>query len=385
MNFRHTLLTAIICCLATLRCLAISPEIPDTTAINQLSDMAWSLARVNPDSAMQMAGEVVRRSMARDNYAKGLMNGYLLLGILNKDRGYYGLSVERYLKALSIAEQEGDFLRVSGCLNNLGSVCVQQGNYEKALDYFQRSLALERQYGKDKEQLSIRLFNIGEANEKLDCLDEAYAYYYNSLLMEEEMKNKEGIFYARLGIGKVDTRLGNWVRAGMGLDKAYEYAVELQNRPGICETRIAQADLLIRIGKFPAAEGRLEDAISIADSFGYQQLRMEALHSLSAAYKGEGNYTNAMTMLEEYYQIREELNSATVNSRIGELQTRYELEKKEQQITRMREQELVRTEQIRHERKLRNYLFTMVGVVIALILFNVIRYFIRASRLAREE
>lgn len=343
---------------------------PDTARIDRINDHAYTLVKVNPDSAADYAQEAITRSLAAGGYAKGLINAHILLGILNKDRGYYGISVENYLKALQLAESAGDSLRVSGCLNNLGSVYYEQGDYSKALSYFQRSLDIENKIGKDKGQASIRLVNLGDTYYKLDSLDKAAAFYYNSLMIEEELKNEDGMFYARLGIGRVDTRKGNLGNARAELERAIDYARRLQNHPGICEAQIALGDLFLAQRQWEPAKQTLDSALTKARAFHFQGLEVQALGSLYKVLKGQNELAAANSVLEEYYALREKLNSATVNSRIGELQTRYQLEKKEQEIALFQERERVQEAKMANDRKLRNFLLFSVLVTILLIIFN---------------
>jgi tetratricopeptide (TPR) repeat protein len=345
----------------------------DTAAINLLNDHAYALVKTVPDSAELFAKEAIMRSEQADSYPKGLINGHVVLGILNKDRAYYGLSVEDYLLALKLAERVGDSLRVSGCLNNIGSVYFEQGNYRKSLDYYQRSLDIENKLGQDKGQKSIRLVNLGDAYEKLDSLDKAAAYYYNSLLIEEELKNEDGMFYARLGIGRVNARKGDYVNAQAELRRALMYAQNLQNWPGICETYIALGDLYILQQQRDAARAALDSALTMARNYHYQGLEVRALGSLYQVYKQQGDFAAANRALEEYYALREVVNSATVNSRIGELQTRYELEKKDQEIALFKEREALQASKTRFDRKLRNYLLFSILVAGLLVLYNYYR------------
>jgi tetratricopeptide (TPR) repeat protein len=343
---------------------------PDSAIIDRINDHAYTLVKAMPDSATFYAQEAIARSQRSGGYAKGLINAHILLGILDKDLGYYGLSVENYLKALKLAEGAGDSLRVSGCLNNLGSVYYEQGNYLKSLSYFQRSLAIENKLGKDKGQASIRLVNIGDAYWKLDSLDKAAAFYYNSLLIEEELKNEDGMFYARLGIGRVDTRKGNYSNAKAELDRAIDYATRLQNHPGICEVQIALGELYLAQQQFGPAKRSLDAALVKGRAFHFQGLEVQALGSLYQVLKAQGDLAAANGILEEYYTLRETVNSATVNSRIGELQTRYELGKKDQEIALFKEKEILQASKMGYERKLRNYLLFSVVVTIALIVYN---------------
>lgn len=348
-------------------------DLPDTATIDQLNDYVWSIAGKEPDTALVLAQEAITRSEAADHYKKGLINGHTLLGILYKDRGFYEISVEHYLKALQIAEAEADQLRISGCLNNLGAVCQKQKNYAKALSYFQRSVSIEEEYGTDEGQRSIRLYNIGETYEKMDSLDEAYAYYYNSLLIEEAIKNEEGVFYARLGIGKVDARNGNFTKSELELSQALSLGKELGNQPGICEVHLAFGNLYLSQNQLKPAFQGFQTALEIAQPLGYKSLEMEAMRGLSQVLRKQGEYLQSMEYLEGYYALSEQLNSAEVNSRIGELQAKYELKKKEQEIELLKQKDLVRSSQAEYDHKLRNYLIFTIFFVILLVLINIWR------------
>lgn len=362
-------------------CRAVDPDPFETVhssfyaQIDYLTDHAWSLARKAPDSALYYADKAASLSRKHGVYAKGLINAHTLLGILNKDRGYFEIAVEHYIEAMQLAEAEGDSLRVSGCLNNLGVVASRQRNFTKALYYFQRSLKIENELGTDRAQASIRLYNIGEAYEKLDSLDEAYAYYYNSLLIEEELEYKEGIFYARLGIGKVDSKNGNYVKAKEELGQALFLAQELEDNPGICESRLAFGELYSLQKLYPAALIEFQAALEKAREFKSPSLEMDVLQGISQVSRELGNLNEALDYLEKYYQIREDLNSSKVNSRIGELQAQYELEKKEQEIRLLQKEDALKERERGYDRKVRNYLIFTVGIMIfltlSLTLFNI--------------
>lgn len=342
----------------------------DSARIDKLNDHAWSLARSKPDSAEYYAQEAERLSKLSGGYKRGLLNANVVLGSLDKDRGYYGLSVEHYLTALRLAEATGDSLRVSGCLNNLGSVYQEQGNHLKALQYFQRSLGIERKMGKDKAQESIRLYNLGEAYFALDSLDKAEAYYYNSFLIEDTLKSMEGMFYARLGIGKVDAKKGNLTTAMEELARAKALAHELQNSPGLCETHLALGELYMKMARTDLASLEIDSALSLSLLYDYQGLQMQALGIQYRIWKEKGDLLRANEALVDYYELRLKLNSAAVNSRVEEMQLRYALEKKDKEIAIYAKNEEIRENQVKYEQKLRNYLIFTILFAIALIVFN---------------
>lgn len=345
-------------------------ELADTLKIDLITDQAWELARKNPDTAVAWATEAIERANLAGPYVKGLINAHTLLGIINKDRGFYSSAVEHHLAAKQLAEQSKDHLRLSGCLNNLGSVYQQQGDYYKALDLFKQSLEIETTMGKNKEQQSIRLFNIGESYLKLDSLDQAYAYYYQSLLIESELNNQEGIFYARLGIGLADSRRNNFSKAEEELQNALKIAILLPNLPGQCEALLALGHLRIGQGQYALAVEKLDSAKRMAKGLGYQGLELQAYEALAQAYKQQGNLLLSLESLEKYYQLKEKVNSAAVNSRIAELNMKYEVEKRQASLELAQKDLQMKAADAKYERKLRNYLLFTVLVSVVLILLN---------------
>lgn len=345
----------------------------DTLKIDLLNDHAFSIARQRPDSAAWYAHEAIRRAKSADDYPKGRLNAHIVLGILDKNRGAFDESVAHYLKALRIAEQLGDVRRESVCLNNLGAVYQEQGNFDKALIYFQRSLKLEEAGGGNETQRSIRLFNIGETYAKMDSLDQAYAFYYNSLLIEQKLGNEDGIFYARLGIGKVDTRTGNYKKAAQALDEAMDIAIRREDHPGQTDVDMAMGELHLAQGNHKAAVTAMNSALHRAKGDGYKGQQMEALDGLARIYRATGDNGAAIEAMDRYRSLEQELTGAAVNSKIGELEKQYEVEKKEREIALLKQIAKDKEQQQRRQILLVLGIAGALGLVVGLILMRRMR------------
>src|SRR5262245_9290464 len=64
------------------------PGNADTAYINRLNAKSFEQLKSDPDSARNLATEAIRLSEP-DNYLVGLGDGYIRLGILEKDEGNY--------------------------------------------------------------------------------------------------------------------------------------------------------------------------------------------------------------------------------------------------------------------------------------------------------
>ena len=66
-----------------------------------------------------------------------------------------------------------------------------KGDYEKALDYFERSLAIEKEFG-DKRGIGITLISIGVVHWNKGAYKKAEEYLEKSLTIQKEIGLGEG-------------------------------------------------------------------------------------------------------------------------------------------------------------------------------------------------
>lgn len=121
------------------------------------------------------------------------------------------------------------------------------------------------------------------------------------------------------------------------------------------------------------AAAELETAVKLAEEQGFQGLLLQALGAMYRVRKQQGDLEAAIRLLERYYALQEKLNSAEVSSRIGEMQMRYELDKKERALAEARAQEQVAAAEAHYERKLRNYLLFSVLLTLVLVVLRLVK------------
>jgi tetratricopeptide (TPR) repeat protein len=119
----------------------------DTTRIKLSMRIAKLYERYMPDTAMFYYQSVVDTSIFRSQEflqseilsKKGRhtynTNSMYLLGLLYTYRGEYPVSSDLWSKSLKIFEELNDNYGVSKCLNGLGNLAWNQGNYPEAIEY----------------------------------------------------------------------------------------------------------------------------------------------------------------------------------------------------------------------------------------------------------
>jgi len=172
------------------------------------TEMFSYLKQSEDEKAQKIAYEILNRSRKeKDSISVYVMNAYTVLGIVQKNKGFYVSSIEFNLKLLSIAEKLKDSTRISVALNNIGELYKFQNSLQTAIEYFNKSLKIEQALN-DVEQRSIRLYNLGECYRKLDSFDIALSYFNNSLLLDKKINNQLGITYDILGLVDVYLEIG---------------------------------------------------------------------------------------------------------------------------------------------------------------------------------
>lgn len=307
------------------------------TANNDLEEMnknAFAAFENGADNAYNLAQEFVEAASGTASVYE--VNAYTLLGILNKDRGFYISAVNNHLNALNAAEALKDDGRVSACLNNIGSVYQLQRNYEKAKEFFLKSLTIEDSLDQPLQR-SIRYYNLGEVYKEQDSLEIALTYYNNSLRIEQKFKNREGIVYALLGIAEVY----------LSFDRLTEATIEIEKINSLLEDsdieekimfHYLNGKLLLKKDQYQPAIASLDRALSIANSKSFIIHNEEILESKVAALEGTGDFKAMAQTLKALLALKKELNSVAIKNQLDDLTYQNELNKKELEIALVKEE-----------------------------------------------
>jgi|GEM_PF-1185085 len=123
------------------------------------------------------------------------------LGNVYQIRGDLDRAVEFHEKSLAIERELGRKEGMANQYGNLGIVYQIRGNLDRAVEFHEKSLALNRELGR-KEGMANQYGNLGVVYQIRGDLDRAVEYYEQSLAIERELGRKEGMAnqYGNLGI-----------------------------------------------------------------------------------------------------------------------------------------------------------------------------------------
>ena len=382
----------------------------DSISFDALIGIAYYYSNADIDSAKFYLKELYKLSTDNNYYRLG--NSQLLDGSIYHRQNLYDSAEMLYnmaLKTFLVAKYPKG---TCACLNNLGVLARERGEYKKAGEYHFSHLRIADSL-KNKYELSRAYINIGLLLQEQEQYDDALKYYNIARGIKKELNDKPGeaLLYNNIGIvyyylGKYDNVLDNFKRAlaiyrelnnirgqamayfnigeiYSGQKQDYEKALYYYKKSFDIEQAISdingQAISLSSMGVCYSALKNYKEAIHVQQ----QALRMlreintptqiaTVLKDLSKTYEKIGDNKKALSYYKEYSLIHDSLVNKTNMQQIALLKEQYESEKKDQEILQLTsERSLQKLELESHLKdiKSRNALLIVAAIFMAIITF----------------
>ncbi|MEM4161420.1 MAG: tetratricopeptide repeat protein, partial [Thermoplasmata archaeon] len=194
----------------------------------------------------------------------GIAMSYNNIGNIYRENGEYEKALEFYTKSLELGEKIGDLWGIAISYNNIGLLYQDKGDYEKALEFLTKSIELAKKIG-DKSRLCDGLPEIAvcflELKDFERCrktLDEA-----KGIVSELGSKELEASFFTVSG--KLLVAEGNLVEG----EKALAEAVEIYESIGKLD--IDYHKTLFELGRLRRDKGLLEKALAFFERIGNKE------------------------------------------------------------------------------------------------------------------
>jgi len=345
---------------------------------------------------------------------KGIAHSYNNMALIYDAQGNYSEALRKFSGALKAYEELKDTMGMSRCYNNIGIVYDNQGNYPEALKSYFAALKIQEQAG-NKEGMANLYLNIGLVYSNQENIRDALKYYSASLKLCEEIDFKQGIAncYGNMAIAhrhdndlsqaleynsksvKIYEEMGNKASAAMGYNsngniysdqgnyagalKNYLIALKIFQEIGdSLHTAVSYIDLGSILGK----QGKIAEAIDyfnkglvLSTKIGAKDRIESCYQGLSEAYKEKNDFKNAYKYHELFYQLHDSIFNESKSKQITEMNTKYETEKKDNEIVLLNKDKEVKNAEIRKQTTLK---YSFIGglavlALLSLIVFNNIR------------
>jgi two-component sensor histidine kinase len=195
---------------------------------------------------------------------------------------------------------------LSGALNNVGYVFKIQGNTIKALEFYNRSLIVDQELD-NKEGIATSLNNIGVIYDIRSDIPKALEYYLKSLKIKEELGNKRGISNTSINIGQLYEQQGDFIKAFDFYDKSLKINTELNDKRGIAQSLNNLGSIYCLQQNFSKGTAYYQRSLELKKELGDDIGVATALNNLGHIYDQQNNLSIALEYYLKSLKIKEEI------------------------------------------------------------------------------
>ena len=278
-----------------------------------VNDLVWAVAAhqsyfemcgysIDRKDALKYGLEASQKLYNKEDEAShlgALGNVYKMLGKVDK-------AIECYEKSLAISREVKNFLEESHMLSNIGILCKDFGQIDKAIEYYEQALFISKKIGYRKGEESA-LGNLGNAYRNLGQIDKAIKYLKQALYISREIGHQQGESNHLGNIGNAYYTLGDFNNAIEYLEQALVISKELGYK-------MNEGSWLNNIGNAYKDSGEIEKAIEcyeqaldISREIGHRQGESSRLGNLGLVYRIVGQIDKAIRYLKQALDISREI------------------------------------------------------------------------------
>ncbi|MBI5217843.1 MAG: tetratricopeptide repeat protein [Bacteroidia bacterium] len=341
-----------------------------TEKISLLQKLSELTLTQNPGKSYEYITDAIALSRELDEKEKTVQS-FILLGRLYQTQGKYSKAIRTFMIAQSMYENIANPEGMAVTFNHIGIVYYYQGKYDLALESYQKSLKIYEKIKNDEKTVKS-LNNIGVVYDELKNYDKAMEYYHSALKINQKLNDKKGIAVSLNNIGNCYYYNGDFEKAiehfkksidlkkesgdVKGLANSYfnlariyfdneDYrpaldlfekcrTIEEKNHflEGLTNTYLYIGQTYDKLNNSPDALAYYYKSLAIADSLKLLPAQKNCYYALSEICNNMKKYELAFDYYREYTRCKEELFNEDMHKQISEIESKSQIERKEQEI-----------------------------------------------------
>ena len=389
-KIQSTILLLVTCYLLPVTCNAQQNKIDSLTKLiksgvedtNQ-AKIHFKLANIYSNNDYDKGIEELTKAYNIDkkiNYYRGLTNCAVSFGILNAKKGNYKDALIYFNESIELSKKHFPKENIGSRLNNIGIVYRHLGNYSKSVEYFLNATKEHTEY-KDTVGLCSVYNNLANTLNNMNRCREALTYHFLALKirMRKHLTTDIRSSYGNIGstydnMGKPDSALyyfkkalalykdkedktnlarlynqiGDAYRSEQQSDSALGYLQnanklfnELGDGKGLVLSAQALGKLYLQLNNYTKAESYLLQALEIAQKTKQKDDEKDIHFLLAKTYTAEKKYQKAIDYFLKYDSLNSNLSEINNAQKIADLQTNFEVEKKQAEIKKLEQEQTI--------------------------------------------
>ncbi|GJM36144.1 MAG: hypothetical protein DHS20C18_51450 [Saprospiraceae bacterium] len=275
---------------------------------------------------------------------KGLSNTYKSIGYTLRKLGRFEESLKNDQISLDLAESlglEGRFYAAATYIE-MGSLFMDQEDYEKSLEQYQKSLKLFLELDK-KNGIAANYNNIGMLYLSLKEFDQAKNYLLQSLPLKKELNDLEGLGNTYSGLGRIAFFKQQYPEAKKYFEQAFQLFDSINQIADLANTCSALGELEIKTGNLAKAQEWCTRGLEYAEEVGDIEEAARNCDCLYQAYEASSRFDSALHYLKQYKILYDSLFNEENTRKLTKLESEYAYEKEKGTLeAELKQQQLIR-------------------------------------------
>ncbi len=274
----------------------------------------------NADSVYKYGNLIIKQN-PNDSKGHALLKEYYHLNY------QFDKALSHALKELKLAEAAKDTIEITAALYDVGTVWIGLNDYSKSLNFFEKSMALQK-----KQNITDNMFmaylglidsyrEMGEFKKSIQLTEEARQYLYTV------PPHREGELILRKGVAL--TFSGDLKNGIIEYNKALPIFIKANKKALIANTYILMGRLQLELKDFANAEKNLLKGKEVAEQAKIAAMNESATDFLAELYETTGDYKKALFHLKRFKALEDSSFTIQKEGIVRDLSTKYETEKKE--------------------------------------------------------
>jgi serine phosphatase RsbU (regulator of sigma subunit) len=265
------------------------------------------------------------------------------LGIIEIDKNEFESGIKLHHKGLEIARRFNDQKNIAFLKRQIGMAYLKLDQNADAEKHLRESLRIYTEI-KDTLGMANASISLGNALKDQGDLNGADKYYKQSLDLARKIKNQRLIAGNYNNLGNVERRRKDSRKALVYFFKALEMNKISGNKLWESFNYNNIANTYSDLKEYDKAINYLKISNQLKTELGDSLSLVSGYLGLSDTYASMGNYKEAYLMLNKYKNLQESLNLAAQANALKELEAKYESEKQEIEIDRLKTAEKLQVE-----------------------------------------
>ncbi len=264
-------------------------------------------------------------------------------------------------------------------LKNIGATYSDLEDFKNAMSYLRRAEVIAHELH-DEDLIADCLNNRGIIYEQTDSMSLALEVYAEALSIYRKSKDPDRLALVFINIGVVSKSLLELENAKAAYDSALYYSRLIGNEYYISATLNNLGNVLAAMKDYKEAIRMTKEALEISNRIGHTDVEQNCLSSLAEQYHAMGMNDEAYLYQQRYSSFHDSLINVSRVNALTEMETKYEVEKKELQLST-----LSLENELKEEENRQNKLYIVLLVVGLIVLATAALVWFRFNQLKQKK